>query len=114
VRSIITHCKQGDWILVASSVIERELLKLRDADRLKKVQNLYSVATEWVEITSTTEQRSAELQLHGVKRVDSLHVALAEMCGAVFLTTDDRLLRAVNGIGCKAYNPAIWLMEILK
>jgi len=111
---IISHCKQGALTLIGSEAIDRELANLLDKDRFDKIQTLYSAATERLEITAAAEERSSELQLHGIKKFDSLHVALAEMCGALFLTTDDRLLRAVNRLGCKAYNPTNWIMEVQK
>ena len=52
---------------------------------------------------------------HGIKPFDSLHLALAEVNRAdVFLTTDDRLLRAAGSVelAIKATNPVSWLMEV--
>jgi predicted nucleic acid-binding protein len=48
---------------------------------------------------------------------DSLHLAAAESGGAdVFLTTDDRLLRAAKQIemNITVANPVTWLMEVLQ
>jgi predicted nucleic acid-binding protein len=51
----------------------------------------------------------------GIKPFDSLHLALAETGGAdVFLTTDNRLLRAAGKIELRTgvANPVTWLMEV--
>jgi predicted nucleic acid-binding protein len=47
---------------------------------------------------------------------DSLHLALAETYGFVFLTTDDALLRIAKRIkkNIAAENPVTWLMEVLR
>ena len=95
--SIISRCDKGEWILLASGIIDFELLQIRNMDRLEQVQSLYSVADERVKLTIQAEKRAAFFQNNGLKPFDSLHLALAETTGAnVFLTTDDRLLRAVK------------------
>jgi hypothetical protein len=46
-----------------------------------------------------------------------LHLALAETYKVdVFLTTDDRLLRASSrmNLGIKISNPVTWLMEVIR
>jgi len=55
------------------------------------------------------------LQQYNLKPFDRLHVALSEACFVdVFLTTDDRLLNAINRIDLKVKvaNPIFWFMEV--
>ena len=116
VLSIIAHCEKGEWSLIASSVIDFELSNLIDADRLEQVQALYSAAAERIILTDQAETRAAFFQQNGIKPFDSLHLALAETCGVdVFLTTDDRLLRAATrmDLRIKTGNPVSWLMEVM-
>ena len=116
VLSIISHCEHGEWILVASGVIEHELTKITDADRLEQVQELYSTAKERIALTEPAEKRSAFFQQNGIKPFDSLHLAVAENAGVdVFLTTDDALLRKAQqmDLNIKVANPVSWLMEVL-
>lgn len=115
--SIISHCEQGEWTLLASGVIDYELSKITDADRYENVQVLYLAANERVSLTEQAEQRAAYFLSHGLKPFDSLHLALAESYGVdVFLTTDDRLLRAAKklNIEIEVANPVSWLMEVMK
>lgn len=115
ILSIISRCDQGEWELLGSGVIELELSKLVDEDRLERVRGLYSIAHTRITLTPEAESRAAFFQRNGIKPFDSLHLALAETGGAdVFLTTDDRLLRAANKIELKirAANPVSWLMEV--
>ena len=46
VLSIISHCEEGKWALIASGAIDFELLKLSDMDRQEQVQMLYAAANE--------------------------------------------------------------------
>ena len=113
VLAIISRCEKSDWTLLASGAIDFELSKISDVDRLEQVQALYAVASERVNTTYAVEQRAAALLLQGLKPFDSLHVALAESCGAdVFLTTDDHILRAAKRVGfsINIANPLMWLV----
>jgi predicted nucleic acid-binding protein len=115
ILSIIHHCDRGEWTLVASGVIDHELSRLPDMDRLEQVHTLYAAASERVYLTEQAEKRAAFLSQNGIKQFDSLHLALAETSAVdVFLTTDDRLLRAAKRTAAKikVANPVSWLMEV--
>jgi predicted nucleic acid-binding protein len=117
ILSIISRCEQGEWTLIASGVIEYELSNSTDENRLGQVMDIYAAASERVTLTEQATSRAVFLQQNGVKEFDSFHVALAEVNGAdVFLTTDDRLLRAAKrlNVKIKTANPVSWLMEVLK
>jgi len=116
ILSIISHCEKREWKLLASGVIDIELMKLKDTDRLERVRALYSAASERISLNEIAENRAVFFQKNGIKPYDSLHLALAEISNAdVFLTTDDRLLKAANRIGVKikTANPISWLMEVM-
>ena len=117
VLSIISHCENSAWSLIASSAIDDELSNISDTERLEQVQTLYSVADNRIILTDQAESRALFFNQNGMKPFDSLHLALAETSGAdVFLTTDDRLLRTVNRleISIKTANPVSWLMEVME
>jgi predicted nucleic acid-binding protein len=116
VLSIITYCAKNDWSLLSSSVIDYELSKNPNADKLEKVLTLYSAAKNWLGLTEESKSRAAFFQRHGIKALDSLHLALAETGEAdIFLTTDARLLRAASKLNLKIRiaNPVSWLMEVM-
>jgi len=115
ILSIISRCENSGWVLLSSGTIDYELSKLPDLDRLVEVQSLYAVAKERVKLEKIAEQRSRFFQQNGMKPLDSLHVATAESCNAdVFLTTDDRLVKALKRVDLKIKfaNPVFWLMEV--
>ena len=115
VLSITSRCEYGDWILVSSGAIDIELSNISDPDRFESVNSIYAVAKVRASITIKAEQRAFELQQYGLKPFDSLHIALAELCGAdIFLTTDDRLLKSAARIGFNVAvaNPLFWFMEV--
>ena len=59
VLSIVSHCEKGKWVLLASGIIDVELSKLSDLDRLEKVQVLYTAAGEYIKLSDEAEQRAA-------------------------------------------------------
>jgi predicted nucleic acid-binding protein len=117
ILSIISHCEKGEWTLISSWVIDYELSRMPDLDRLEQVQTLVAAALEKIRLTKRAEQRAAQFKQLGLKDFDSLHLAVAETSGAdVFLTTDGRLLKkaAKMGLKIKVANPASWLLEVSK
>jgi predicted nucleic acid-binding protein len=117
VLSIVSHCEKGEWTLLGSGVIEYELSNSTDEDRLEQVRALYSAAGEKLTLTTRAERRAAHFHANGIHTFDSLHLALAEEYGAdVFLTTDDRLLKAAKRleVTVAVANPVSWLMEVIQ
>lgn len=117
VLTIISHCRRSHWVLFSSDVIDFELSKSRDINKLEKVQALYAVSKEHYSISPQIERRAKFFQQHGIKVLDSLHLALAEIYQAdVLLTADDRFLRSASRIdlGIKISNPVSWLMEVTR
>jgi predicted nucleic acid-binding protein len=117
ILSIISHCRDGKWILTSSGIIDYELSKLSDMGRFEQIQRLYAAASERIALTVEAELRATFFHQRGLKPFDSLHLALAETSGVdVFLTTDDRLLRTANkmDVKLKIAHPVFWLMEVVK
>lgn len=119
ILSILSRCQDGHWSLAASDIIELELSKLTNTEKLEKVRALYSLANQKSRFVTTgrIKERAVFFQRHGIKIFDSLHLALAEMNGQdVLLTTDDAFLAAANKSGADIVvaNPVTWLMEVLK
>jgi predicted nucleic acid-binding protein len=102
---------------VSSEIVDLELKKLTNTEKLRKIQTLCSAVTEKFRLSEQAAQRADAFQRQGIKVFDSLHLAAAESGGAtVFLTTDDRLLRAAKQIemDITVANPVTWLMEVLQ
>ncbi|MGL5508696.1 MAG: hypothetical protein ACRC2J_01820 [Microcoleaceae cyanobacterium] len=119
ILSILNRIKTQQWQLISSEVIEVELLKMKNVDKLKKVQQLLSLATASIILDDNIDQRSQEIEKLGFRLYDSFHIASAEIGKVdILLTTDDRLLklatRYVNYLNVVILNPIIWLMSVFQ
>ena len=110
-----TNREKGE--IIGSDVLELEINKVTDIDKLKKVRNLYDVATTIIPYSEQILVRSKEIQeTTNIRSFDALHIASAEMANAdVVLTTDDKLERACLGIQLKVKvtNPIKFFMEVM-
>ncbi|MCD8350977.1 MAG: PIN domain-containing protein [Planctomycetaceae bacterium] len=119
VLSVLSRCQTGVWTLAASDIIELELSKSNNPEKLEKVRALYSLANRnnRLTVTEQVKERATTFQQHGIKLFDSLHLALAEVNNQdVLLTTDDGFLAAANKFGTDIVvaNPVTWFMEVLR
>ena len=117
VLTILARCQSGKWTLAGSDVIELELSKLPDPDKLAKVRAVYSLHGLRLTINDKVKARSEELLRLGLKLFDSLHLALAEIYRQdVLLSTDDGFIKAATRFETKipVKNPVSWLMEEMR
>lgn len=116
VLSILSRCQDGPWALAASELIDFELSKMTNLDKLRKVRALYSVAAgAKLRVTAEVGELALGLQRGGLRVIDSLHLALAEVWRQdVFLTTDDGFLKAAGrfDLAIVVANPVSWFMEV--
>lgn len=99
--------------LCGSSVIDFEIARISDSDRLRKVQTIAAKASRFQYYGTAERVRAAALIPHGFRPLDAAHVACAEAAGSDFLlTTDDRLLKAArrhqNLLTVRVENPVTW------
>ena len=116
VLSILSRCGSGSWTLVSSEIIDLEFAKATNLERLKKVRELCSISKERLTLNTQDEDRAKYFQLHGIKVMDSLHLAVAESGRVdVLLTIDDIFLRKANSLELLTVvaNPVTWFMEVL-
>ena len=111
---LLSRVERKEWTWLGSEALEIEIDRTPDADqRLKRVVKfVHSV----VEITDKVLIRASELQAAGFVGFDAIHLACAERGKAdVFLTTDDRLLKAAKRLSkkllVKVENPLDWMKE---
>jgi len=117
VLSILARCEQREWQLTGSKILEIEINNMSNEYKKQKVQNLYSIASNKIEIDNDVKKRASEIQKSGIKSMDSLHIALSEKSKVdVILTTDDILEKKAKQIDLKVkvLNPVNWLMEVIK
>ena len=115
VIAILKRCSD-DWILIGSEVIEFEIAGISDEERRRHVASLMQFAREQVNLDQSLLTRARSFHEQGMDTFDSLHLASAERAGAVFLTTDDTLIKVIkkhaDKITVETQNPVQWFMEV--
>ncbi len=117
VLTILRRVESGVWELTGSEMVDFEISRLNDLERRQRVHALAGLAAIKLPVNALAQVRAQEWVGQGLKPVDALHLACAEGAGVdAFLTTDDRLLRAIrrsNLARVQANNPLPWLNEVL-
>jgi len=114
VNHIIKLAKEHQWTIFSSDVIDFELSK--SPSRTERIFVFYkNHASKSIRLTPESIKRAQYFQKHGIKPMDSYHLAVAEENLAdLFLTTDDKLLSRAKTVrlNMEVANPSTWLMEI--
>jgi hypothetical protein len=114
---ILFKCFYGSWKLIGSDIIEYEIMKIPDLNKLDKALNLYSVKKENIELNNEIETRALEVQKYGLKPFDSLHFASAEYRNVdILLTVDKDFIKHSKKIKTtlRVENPINWFMEVIE
>lgn len=116
VIKILKLIKSGEYKLVSSEVIEAELRKMTNLDKLVKIRELLRLVDYQIKLNESINKRSEELEKLGFSLYDSFHVACAESAKIdILLTTDDRLLKKAikyrQILQVNLDNPVTWLMN---
>lgn len=118
VVAILSLCETGDLIFISSDVVQLEINEISDLQRRKASLDILEIVHQNISLDTDIEIRAQELQKHGIKSFDALHLASAEAGEAeYFCTCDDKLLRkakAHNNLRLKVVSPIELLEEILK
>src|SRR4030042_3246596 len=90
VLTILSRCQSAEWILLSSEVVDIEISKIPDDERMWKVSFLSSISQSYIVVDKDVKERAMGLSEFNFKSFDALHIACAEKGGAdVLLTTDD-------------------------
>ncbi|MBI4550923.1 MAG: hypothetical protein HY710_01520 [Candidatus Latescibacteria bacterium] len=116
---ILTHVESGEWQWIGSEALDLEIEHIPDPERRARIKVLTASIHHSVLVEQTEEARAQELENLGFRSFDALHVACSERSGAaVFLTTDDRLLRLAARLSgqlrVRVENPLTWLKEVVE
>lgn len=114
---ILNRLRSRGWQLVGSEVIQFEVEQIPDPERAERVRQLADFAERFVRVEESDVRRAEELERMGFREFDALHLACAEAAGSdVFLSTDDKLLRAASRVSTKlrlkVANPLAWISEV--
>lgn len=101
---------------MGSEVIDYEVAGISDDERRKHVGSLIRFAHERIVLDKELVNRARSFHTNGLETFDSLHLACAERARAIFLTTDDSLIKHIKKhagkIPIEANNPVQWFMEV--
>ncbi|MGB3312758.1 MAG: PIN domain-containing protein [Nodosilinea sp.] len=110
---ILQMIEAGDIELVSSSVLEYE--NSRNPFPIKQeAMRRYLQLARWQQgVNESIRQRAKQLEESGLKTVDALHVACAEVLESeYFITCDKRLINRCSELAMKVVNPVDFVLEI--
>ena len=99
ILAIVEQCQSGEIELVSSEVLELELSETPIKTRVDYGCSILESAPDYIEIDALIESRAGAFVLLGIKPLDALHLASAEVAQVdYFCTCDDRFLRRAKTI----------------
>lgn len=113
---ILSRIEMEEWILIGSEVIDYEVSRIPDREKMQKIKALTSMAKDYIMVTEEIEERAIGLEKSGFSPYDALHIACAERARAdIFLTTDDKLLHKAKEarLNVKVNSPIEWILEVI-
>lgn len=117
ILALLTLCGQGKASLITSDVVEYETSNNPSPQRRLFVSKIISQASENIPLTQEIEQRATVFEQSGIKAIDTLHLASAEIAGVdYFCTCDDRFYRRavmLSGISLKVRTPLELAQEVI-
>lgn len=94
ILGLLAQVSKGKIELISSTVLELEIMRNPLAMRREHGEQVLALATTIVIVDEFIEQRATKFAQLGVKMMDALHLAVAEVANAeYFCTCDDRFLR---------------------
>jgi len=116
VELMLERVRRGRWVWVRSDVVDLEVSRTPDPERLERVSQLLAEASEVVQAGDAETARARELTELGFRAMDAFHVACAESGHVdVMLTTDDGLLKLARKhtdlLRVDVKNPLRWITE---
>jgi len=116
VIAILNRCSE-DWELAWSSALTYEIAKIPDPQKKHYVASFAAKTTINIFVDENIKEQASVFMEWGIKALDALHLACAEVSGAtVLLTTDDTLIKIMchysDRIAIRIVNPAAWYEEV--
>lgn len=111
---VLQLVEAGEAVLINSTVLEFENSRNPVSLRQDWMSRCLEQATDYQRVDESIRERAETLEKHGLKAIDSLHVACAESAGAdYFLTCDDRLLKKQKHITVLSMNPLDFVQKVM-
>ncbi|MCF6270746.1 MAG: DUF4160 domain-containing protein [Melioribacteraceae bacterium] len=117
ILGVIALCELSKIELISSDILIYEISKISNITRKEYAYEYLYLANKNIEISDKIEKRATELEQKGIKAIDALHFASAEIGKAnYFCTCDDKFLKKlllIKNLKIKVGNP-LNLIEELK
>ena len=116
-KDILRKYENGDLEVYTSKIVSFEMSKIKDQNKKRQVEDLYnSLALKTITYNQAVKQRAIEIESYNIKRMDALHMALAESIDIDYLITTDKLF--INGAirlnsKIKVISPIEFIMEVV-
>jgi hypothetical protein len=111
---LVEEVIRGNMTLVSSFALEEENMRSPLSERREKIEDLLSLAQDFVHYSRQIEGRAKGLERWGIMGMDAIHIACAESARAdFFVTCDDQLIRKGEMRGGKLEVRIISLMEFV-
>lgn len=99
--------------LVSSSVLEYENNQNPYPVKQEAMNRYLQLADLRQEVDEVISKRAEELENNGLKAIDALHIACAEVVSSdYFITCDRRLINRCVGLTMKVVNPVNFVLEV--
>lgn len=79
ILSIIELIEDGRIDLITSSVVEFELKKTPDPERISSGLKVISLHSERITLSDKIVKRAKEFEMRNIKAIDALHLAIADV-----------------------------------
>jgi predicted nucleic acid-binding protein len=117
IEALIGFATNAPNMWIGSVVLEAELSRNPDSERREDAEELLTFVKEVVRLDDEIVVRARDLQTSGFSEFDALHIACAEAAQVdIFLTTDDRLIRAArrasSKLAIRVLNPVSFWEEV--
>ena len=115
ILSIIELIEEGRFELITSSVVEFELKKTPDPERMSFGSKVLSLHSERIGLSDKMINHAKEFERRNIKPIDALHLAIADIEKIDYLCTcDDRFLRSakkIENLNTKVVSPIEFIEE---
>lgn len=115
---IMQMAYDGNFYIIGSEVLLKEMSKISNYEKRKNVEGLYqSIISDTIAINEEIINRAKIIMAQSsIKAFDSMHLACAEQNADVLLTTDTKFLKAANRIKTKVRvkDPVTFILEVVE
>lgn len=115
ILSIIELIEEGRFELITSSVVEFELKKTPDPERISFGSKVLSLHSERICLSDKMINHAKEFERRNIKPIDALHLAIADIEKIDYLCTcDNRFLRGakkIENLNTKVVSPIEFIEE---